>query len=255
MRRQFDYNLLSPGGVLRKNPETPNFSPYVADQMFSKARHRAKADNPWRLYDPFAGNGVGLSTVQALHSHEVAYLYGSDISGAAVETARRNLEIVSNPAALNARARQLDTQYRLDSGYRRERRSGARGPETKATHADMARALGRIIHTAEFEPAPYHVFQANAFHAEHAMAQTGGGIDLIFTDPPYSHESRLVDGKGRDIQCEAVSDILSGLRPLLSPDGRVCVMFELGVPLCFKDFDVVCQAEIGKRAGYLLAPR
>ena len=84
---------LLPGKVLYKHKDIPVFSPWVAVDAYKKVE--SAFDGNVRLYDPFCGNGVTISTMQALNNNQLEHIYGSDITDYALETTQKNLQILT----------------------------------------------------------------------------------------------------------------------------------------------------------------
>lgn len=238
-----DYSDLASGRVLHSLPPqaglpgSPAFPVRLASEIFLTClalRRTAGVQGPCRLYDPCCGSGYLVSVLGWLHGEQIGALIASDIQPRAVETARRNLALLT-PQGLDARRAEIDgllRQYGKDS-HREALESAAR----------LAERLPGAL--------PTLVFQADA--ADPAALRVGLGEtrpDLVITDLPYGQHSAW-DGAASQSENPAAA-LLEALRAVLAPGAIIAAAADKGQKIIHPAFRRLRHLRAGKRQVIIL---
>lgn len=237
-----DASDLASGRVLHALPSTPALPVRLADEIFQRclaARH-APAEEPLTLLDPCCGGGYHLTVLGLLHASRLERLIGVDIDPRAVETARRNLALLS-VEGLEARAHALArdaTTFGKES--HREALASAQALRDRLAHALHGRRLETAAHVAD------------ATDNAALLACVGAAqVDVAIADVPYGLRSQW---EGTDAPPEApLTALLDALRPLLRPGAVVAIVADKGQKAAHPAYRRIEQFQVGKRRVALLA--
>ncbi|MDP7140999.1 MAG: hypothetical protein QF362_00775 [Candidatus Woesearchaeota archaeon] len=254
------YSILVPGHILIRRKDTPRFSPKCTSTMFQKVLEHDNYDKIYKILDPFCGNGTNLTTLNIMYSDFITYLFGSDINPKAISATNINLETLNNLDGIEKKVDCLDNLLRFFRQEISEHQSNNDSAElrrkvrsTEKRIEDTYR-LGKYLEERRRDFAPYHVFEANVLVPKRIIQETGGNIDLIFTDPPYSKQSKWVNENGEDVQKNLILRFLQVTRDYLNDDGKLVVIFDKEVELEFLGFGVKQEVDLHRRTGYILVP-
>jgi 23S rRNA G2445 N2-methylase RlmL len=241
-----DYSDYARGRVLYGQHGHPAYPVRLASEIWQRcvALLRAKGrSGPYQLYDPCCGSAYLLTVIAMLHRSEVAAVTGSDVDPQVLETARRNLSLLSR-SGMEARMDEIRALHRahgkashaaaLESALRlREQLDVGRGPEieTRVFEADVmdARAVGRGL--------------------------AGREVDVLIADLPYGQDSQWKrlqeDGPS---SCSPVIQMLDALLTVTSADSIVALSADKGQKLVHPTIRRVERFRLGKRQVALLRP-
>lgn len=170
-----DYADFASGRVIYNLPGAPAFPVRLASEVFQRARALLPGADRLAVYDPTCGGAYHLTALGLLHGAHIGAILASDVDEAALETARRNLGLLT-PAGLDRREaeiRALLEQY------------------GKESHREALRSVAVFRqHLQQAVPISLRVFAANALDASDVQAGLEGQrVDLVLADVPYGHLS------------------------------------------------------------------
>lgn len=160
-----NYEDYASGRVIYSDQGITNFPVRLAIEIFGRCLSYLEKETEITVYDPCCG-GAYLLTILGYHYHEViCKIVGSDIDEAALDTAARNLGLLT-PQGLSKRKKELEQFYQQ---YQ------------KQSHKEALESISR------FETLPMgNTIQVDLFHQdclkpiEHTICP-----DIIITDVPY----------------------------------------------------------------------
>jgi len=169
------YTDFASGRVIYNLPGAPAFPVRLASEMFQRAQALLPGVPRLAVYDPTCGGAYHLTALGLLHGAHIGAILASDVDGAALETARRNLNLLT-PAGLDRREAELRAlleQYGKDS------------------HREALRSVALFRqHLEQAAPIATRTFPANALDAgQIATGLAGQPVDLVLADVPYGHLS------------------------------------------------------------------
>jgi 23S rRNA (guanine2535-N1)-methyltransferase len=242
-----DYSDYSGGRVFYSLPGQPAFPVRLASEIFQRClaiRQARGLDAPCTLYDPCCGGAYHLAALAYLHWQAIARIIGSDIDGAVLGLARRNLSLLTLPG-LEQRAAEI-TMYISLYG--------------KPSHIDALQSTVRLKQALakqiEQHPLETRVFQADALDAA-AFRQglAGEAIDIVLTDIPYGQKSSwtLPAGENKGSPSPAWR-MLEALLGILSPQSLVAVASDKQQKISHTRYQPLEKFQLGKRLVVILKP-
>jgi len=211
--QDIDYTHYSSGRVLVNLPGQPAFPIRLASEVFQRLIELRKKDGlsaPVRLFDPCCGGAYHLTVLGLLHREQIASITASDIELRALDTARRNLALLSSQG-LRARLAQIEAMQ-TEFG--------------KSSHAEALESAKTLLEDVAMkeaaQPLPTRTFQANAFDAAALSAGLAGEVvDMVFSDLPYGLHSQW-RGQASE-QIDPVHGLLENLAQVL-PTGALLAL-------------------------------
>lgn len=182
-----NFEDLSSGRVIYGAAGVPNFPVRLSNEIYRRCAQYIPGKEKYVVYDPCCGGGY-LLTVLGFCNQNIAKLIGSDISSEMVETAGKNLGLLSCKG-LEKRKKELEDlflQYKKDS------------------HAEAVNSAERlksyINHDME-----YQVFQADCTKPLNRNEKP----DIIITDVPYGNLAvwKAVEGDPLNAMYDRLAEI------------------------------------------------
>lgn len=204
--QDLDYTHYSSGRVLVNLPGQPAFPVRLASEVFQRLlelRQTTGLSTPVHLFDPCCGGAYHLAVLGLLHREYIASITASDIDPRALDTASRNLDLLSS-AGLQARLRQIEAMH-AEFG--------------KASHAEALETAQLLLENVKAQEAAYPIatrtFLADAFDTEALQAGLQGqAVDTVFSDLPYGLHSQW-QGQASG-QSDPTHELLDSLAQVLS---------------------------------------
>jgi hypothetical protein len=241
-----DYSDYARGRVLYGRHGHPAYPVRLASEIWQRCVAVLRAEGrvgPYRLYDPCCGSAYLLATLAMLHRDDISTVLGSDVDGRVLETARRNLALLS-ATGMDAR---IDEIRALHQAY------------GKASHAAALESALRLRDRLSVDPGPEietRVFEADGTDAralERGLA--GCEVDVLIADLPYGQDSqwkRLQEGGSPS--CSPVIQMLDALLAVTSTDTIVALSADKGQKLAHPAYRRLERFRLGKRQVALLRP-
>jgi hypothetical protein len=236
-----DSSDFASGRVLYNLPGAPAFPVRLASEIFQRALHHLPGGSQVTLFDPTCGAAAHLTALGFLHGTHIRRILACDSDPRALETARRNLNLLSLEG-LERREGELRAMY---EAYGKESHEQA----LQSAAALRARLEGCL-------PIPTRAFLANALDpAALAAGLAGQTPNLVFCDVPYGHLS------GWDVPPALAGDertplalLLEALRSLLPAGAVAAVTADKGQKIAHTGYQRLERFQIGKRQAALLRP-
>lgn len=212
----------------------------IAQRAFQVLREQG-VKGPYHVYDPCCGGAYLLTVISLLHGRHIRKLTASDIDPVLLETARRNLALLTKPGLERRRGQLLE----LYEAYGKE------------SHKEALDSLGRIeqrIHAHYLEQPGVDVFGQDVTlpgWSSQAETPVQEPVDLVMTDLPYGQIAYW----GGD-RSDPLDDFFANVYPLLHPGQSVlAVIANKGPKLQHYHYDRVQHGKIGKRQFAILVPK
>jgi hypothetical protein len=207
------YSVFSPS-LFRKRASAPMCCPQVFCDGFDELSLLTD-EKSHQVYDPFCGNGFGLSALALYRSPPIRTLYGSDIDGEAIMAARSNLQLTS----------QHGVQQFIDNN--RGKFFETLSPKGCKEFVDLQRFLRQ---RALELPVWQRIFKANALNDcnNRNMEVPKSGISMLLTDPPYGNECSFsgIDTERQQMSpAELTKAALEACRSRLSDNAVAGIIF------------------------------
>jgi hypothetical protein len=234
-----DYSDYARGRVLYGLHGHPSYPVRLASEIWQRCAALLREEGrpgPYTLYDPCCGSAYLLTVVALLFRPEITTVIGSDVDAHALETARRNLALLS----VKGMERRLDEIRALHKSY---------GKASHAAAIESALWLGEQLVGAGGEEIEVQVFEADATDA-HALQRglQGRAIDVLVADLPYGRDSlwkRLQeDGPS---SCSPLIQMLDALLAVTSADTIVALSCDKEQKLAHPAYRRVERFRLGKR--------
>lgn len=223
-----NYEDFACGRVLIHRGGYPNFPVRLAQEIFGRCINHLGKTADLCLYDPCCGGGYLLTVLGLLNPGAIKTLYGSDISGAALELAEDNLALLTHEG-MDKRIIGLERLYSL---YKKE---------SHAQAAESARRLKSLLPEREIDAV---TFQNDIFNSASLSARQLAA-DIVFFDVPYG---RLVQWQGGG------TNILDNLLPSLNKNAVIAVCSNKSQQFGSSRFKRLEKQQIGKRQFQLFTP-
>lgn len=163
-----NYEHLAAGRVILSQGGMTSFPVRLASELFQLC-HAYLEKPTLSLYDPCCGGAYLLTCLGFLHHQHISALYGSDIDGAALTTAQKNLALLSQ-AGLLVRREAIQTLYESYG---------------KASHAEALQSCDLLLGQLPMPALETGVWLADATD-RHLAPQS---IDLLICDVPYGEKA------------------------------------------------------------------
>ena len=177
----------------------------IAQRCFALLEGRGHP-GPYAVYDPCCGSGYMLTVIGLLHGSRIRALYASDIDEPMLETARRNLSLLT-AEGMRARIEQL---RELHERY---------GKPSHADALESAAVLDRLRAGASI--ASIEVFPADITSGApgNLYDRPVSRIHIVIADLPYGQLTGWRSGSA-----DPAGRMLDSLYPLLHPDASVVAL-------------------------------
>lgn len=229
-----NYSDLASGRVLYNQPGAPAFPVRLASEIFQRAVHHLNPGRRITIYDPTCGGAYHLAALGFLHGKEIASILASDIDPNILETARRNLGLLSTDGL----AQREGEIRRMLAAFDKE------------SHAEALASLTRLRQRLQdLRHLTCRIFTADALDAssmENGLAEQA--VDLIFSDVPYG---RLTGWKAAS---ETPPDappslwrMLEALHGLMKPGCLVAIAADKSQKFSHEGYQRVERFPLGKR--------
>jgi tRNA G10 N-methylase Trm11 len=214
------------GRVIIHKPGFTNFPVRLAQEIFCRCLFYLKDKTKLCLYDPCCGSGYMLTVLGLLNYDIIETVVASDCDDGALETAERNLRLLTVPG-MNERIRHL---------------LGLHAQFNKASHLQAAESAERlkslIIKGREINTL---TFNADIL-SENILKYNNFRADIVFTDIPYGNLVPWQKEEGRH-----TNHLLENLLPILKPDSVVAVCANKQQAIHSDKFIRKEKQKIGKR--------
>ncbi|WP_010269129.1 hypothetical protein [Paenibacillus senegalensis] len=236
------YEDFASGRVLYNTRGMTAFPVRLASEIVQRAFQILRGhdlEGPYHLYDPCCGGAYLLTVVSMLHGSHIRKLTASDIDTALLETAKRNLALLSRQGMEQRRTQLME----LYEEYGK--------PSHREALESLARLKERNQSHGQFN---IHIFSQDVT-ADHWTHQPDipihEKVDLLLTDLPYG---QLADWSGN--RPDPLGDFFANVYPLLRPGQSVlAVIANKGPKLQHDQYDRVQYGKIGKRQFALMVPK
>lgn len=235
--QDLDYSDYSGGRVIYSQPGFPAFPVRLASEVFQRAWAMLQPRRPLTIYDPTCGGAYHLAALGFLHGEKIGTLLASDVDEAALELARRNLNLLTQ-AGLQKRETAIREML------------GQFGKPSHAEALDSAVVLrGRLNVILAHHSIRIHTFQANVMDAPVLKKSLSGeSIDLVFSDVPYGHLTGWqVPGETGEGEPGAIWRALEGLRAVVSAHTLVAIAADKSQKITHEAYQRVERFQVGKR--------
>ncbi|MFC1526099.1 hypothetical protein ACFL6X_04725 [Candidatus Latescibacterota bacterium] len=181
-----DPDIFSHGRVLRRFPRSDacRFSARTALNLLERVATRGDSGDPQVLWDPFCGIGMIPCVALAAFPGKFDVVVASDINGEACSCARRNMQIVTDVGAFEARLGEINRSRRMNRGM--DKRSGI-------VERYMKRIQPMLLGSSC--PSRFAAVKSDAFFLPAAV---NGDLHLV-SDLPHGKESLLHGGHLREL--------------------------------------------------------
>jgi Predicted N6-adenine-specific DNA methylase len=212
----------------------------LADEIAQRGFHVLEERGcvgPYTVYDPCCGSGYLLTVIGLLHGPRIRAALGSDIDEAMLETALRNLSLLTE-SGMRAR---MDQIRELHARYGKP---SHREALESAAVLDRFRARGMIerieVFRADITAGTPDLFRGSA----------PGPVNLVIADLPYGQLTGWRGDAG-----DPVARMLDALRPLLRPGASVVALIaDKSLKLRHERYRRLTLLKAGKRQIGLLEP-
>lgn len=239
-----DYSDLASGRVIHSRPGVPALPVRLISEIFQRClvHYRVQGGSErLLLYDPCCGGAYHLTVLGLLHGQEIRQIVASDVDGEILETARRNLALLT-PGGLNERRVQLADLY---------------ANFAKPVHTAALSSLERLAPQVDCRgKIPSTLFQVDATDpnalANHLDPAT---IPLVITDIPYGQHSHWQEETA--VTAPAIPSLLrmlDTLHPFLAPNAVVAVISDKGQHARHPAYAQLERLRAGKRQIIILQP-
>ncbi len=239
-----DYSDFASGGVFYHLPGQPAFPVRLATEIFQRClEYHGTANKPLRVYDPCCGGAYHLAVLACLHWDSLAEICASDIDAAALDTAHKNLSLLTL-AGLDRRIGEL---RELHSRF---------GKASHAANLESARRLReRLSVLAEDYPVGSRLFRADVFQAQAIQdGLAGRKIDLVVSDVPYGRISSWLGDLPAGNPAGPLRQMLESLKGILAGGAVVAVAAAKAQTCEHPDYRRLGRLKLGKRQVTFLAP-
>ena len=226
----------SSGRVLRGVHGAPNFPVRLGCELYRRALSYCEKKEEIRLYDCCCGGGYLLTVLGLLNQATISHIYASDIGEDVLETARKNLSLLSREG-MKRRTEELSQLFSL---YR------------KPSHAQAVESAGRLAALLE-RVIPCTVFQADAGRP----LDPGEKIVILITDVPYG-ELTAWEGQGEDAgtaqigrDADGLGRLIRNLTECLGERTLYVIVMDKGQKLQMDGLVILEKGNVGKRRFYI----
>lgn len=226
----------SSGRVLRSAGGAPNFPVRLGCELYRRALSHCERKEEIRLYDCCCGGGYLLTVLGLLNQESISHIYASDIEGGVLETAGKNLSLLSREG-MERRRQELLQLFALYG---------------KPSHAQAAESAGRLAALLKRE-IPCTVFQADAG----MPLNPGEKIDILITDIPYG-DLTVWEGQGEDGQTAqsgrkggGLDRLIRNLTECLGEKTVFVIVMDKGQKLQTDGLKILEKGNVGKRRFYI----
>lgn len=237
-----NYEDFASGRVLYNARGMTAFPVRLASEIVQRAfkvLREQDLQGPYHVYDPCCGGAYLLTVINMLHGGHIRKLTASDADTALLETAGRNLALLSSQG-LEQRRVQLEELYEAYG---------------KPSHREALKSLVRLKEQIQsHEQTNIHIFNQDVTvprWTSQPDAPIQEPVDLLLADLPYG---QLADWSGG--RPDPLGDFFANAYPLLRPGQSVlAVIANKGPKLQHDLYDRVQHGKIGKRQFALLVPK
>ncbi len=224
---KFNYEDFSSGRFLYHMPGGTNFPVRLAYEIFKRCLSHIENKDNVCIYDPCCGEGYLLTVLGFLNMHLIKYIVGSDINQKAVETAVKNINLLSIEGIL-ARINELKT---LHEKY------------GKNSHLEALETGKRLLSLVLKESVPIDcsMFYTNILD-KNALSGRNFKADIVITDIPYGNMTKWEDDNEH-----AVDILLNNIRPVLKKDSVVAICSDKKQKFNGQGYFRLEKQQIGKR--------
>ena len=241
-----DYSDYARGRVLYGLHGHPAYPVRLASEIWQRCAAVLRAEGrpgPYTLYDPCCGGAYLLTTLALLYRREIKAVIGSDVDAGVLETARRNLALLS-VRGMDARIDEIRALYRQYG---------------KASHADALSSAQRLRERLLEDRRPEletWVFEANALDAGALGRGLGGrAIDVLIADLPYGRDAQWKRLQEDDPSCcSPQMQMLDALLAVTSARSIVALSADKAQTVAHPAYRRLGRLRIGKRQVAFLRP-
>jgi hypothetical protein len=241
-----DYSDYARGRVLFGQHGHPAYPVRLASEIWQRcvaALQEQGRPGPYVLYDPCCGGAYLLTAVGLLYRSQLKAAIGSDVDAGVLETARRNLALLS-VAGMERRLGEIRELYET---Y---------GKPSHAAAIESALRLREQLAGARGKKVEVQVFKADATDAQAlSKGMQGRAIDVLIADLPYGRDSswqRLQEGGPSS--CSPTYQMLDALRFVTSADTIVALSCDKGQRPVHPAYQRVERFRLGRRQVAFLRP-
>lgn len=237
-----DYSDYASGRVIYSQPNAPAFPIRLTSEIIQNARAILGVKR-LALYDPTCGGAYHLCALGFLHGEWISSITASDIDEAILDTARRNLNLLSEDG-LEHRTQEL--RHLLKQF----------GKQSHADALNSAEALRRRLHKNP-KPISTHIFEADAFDSKALLdGLAGQAVDLIFSDIPYGQMTNWKQAGEDDPSGSLPLDrMLDALLPCITTRTILAIASDKRQKPGHPGYRRLRQMKVGKRLVTLLTAR
>jgi len=238
-----DYSDLAAGAVFHSVPGHPAFPVRLTSEIFQRCVNILARDGqvgPYSVYDPCCGEGYLLGTLALLHWQNIRAVYASDVETRALETAERNLSLLT-PEGIGQRIEQIKTMI---GQYDK--------PSHKAAYQSAQRIKARVEELQRHHLIAVHIFNNNIITGKLSDDITEA-VNVVITDIPYGSHSAWV-GMAQDLPDEPSWYMLQSLLSVLSRQSVVAVASNKQQKIAHQRYQRVEHFQLGKRRVVILKP-
>jgi hypothetical protein len=240
-----DYSDYARGRVLYGQHGHPAYPVRLASEIWQRCTAVLREEGrtgPYTLYDPCCGGAYLLTTLGLLHRPEIEAAIGSDVDAGALETARRNLALLS----LAGMDRRIDEVRALHRAY---------GKPSHAAAVESALRLRERLLFAGGAEIETRAFVADATDARALeMGLAGLQVDVLIADLPYGRDSHWKGLQEDQSSCSPLIQMLDALRAVLAPQTVVALSADKATKLAHPAYRRLGRFRLGKRQVALLRP-
>jgi len=217
----------SSGRVLYQKSGMTNFPVRLAQEIFQRSKNYISNEKKVSIFDPMCGGGYLLTVISMLNSEIIKEANASDINEWYLETAEKNLGLLSLKG-LDKRIAELNELYMK---YK------------KTSHMDAIKSTGNIIETVSglISPIKVNVFKADVL-LEKSLAGCDFKADIVITDVPYGE---MVAWEGN--QAQNVERLLENLKAVIHEESIVAIIADKKQKIKHMEYVRLEKSNIGKR--------
>jgi tRNA G10 N-methylase Trm11 len=208
-----NYEDLGSGQVLYSAPGFPSFPARLSIEFFERAREVAGVERA-SFWDPMCGAGGIATTVGIACGDAISRILVSDVSGAALELAKRNLSLIAADGVLR---RIVDLKH-----------GGA--DDSRISSAE------RLVEVVRGRDIKVRTALADATNPGSLQAIPPGSVDIVVTDVPYGQRTYW---QGKSVR--PLAAMITALRQVMPQHGVVVIAargreeFD-GTPAAYRSF-------------------
>ena len=224
---------LSSGRVIYGVTGATNFPVRLIEEMFLRADNILGGKSPYTIYDPFCGSGYSLTVLGFIYPEMVDVLIASDINSDILDTARKNLALLTQ-TGLEKRSKELKE---LQDKFQ------------KVSHKEALESVGKLARKLKPGGIPSTCFELNVLKDK--SEKDLKTVDIVIADIPYG---KLAQWQGSEEGINPVQAFLDNIKMQLRADVLIVLSSNKKQEVQYGGFNKVKSFKVGTRKILFLRP-